>query len=148
MIKQTPKIDINKLEIKAISLKTTHLQEIPQGYFTADSVATFEVKLNPLFNIDDNVIKIELSLGINVNHNKKPYKNVGVFEYDFLFGYSGLSSLLDSEGKLSPEIFVTCSSISYSTLRGIIYSNTLGTCLENLILPVISGKELINNIKD
>lgn len=147
MAKRTSTIDVSKLEIRGIISKVQNISNIPLAEIEGSTTATFAIDLNPLYNIEDNAIKIELRVGIDIEKGNEKYPKVAEFLFDFFYHYEGLADTLNNEKDIDAEIFVTCSNISYSTLRGIVYSKAANTCIENILLPVVSGAELVSGIR-
>jgi len=139
-------IDVSKLSILEVHEKEQSITN-PEINPKKKIDSSFEISLTPLYNLTDNIIKIELAISIKLEQDGKQYAGVGRFSYDFLYKYENLKDLMDPDGALNPEIFLTCSNISYSTLTGIIYSKSSNTCIDNILLPVVSGSELLAGIE-
>lgn len=145
--KESSKIDVSILEIREIYPKKQTINN-PSAYSPNDTVtADFSVGLHALYNLEDNVIKIGLDVKIGLEVGNEHFSDTGEFSYDFIYSYRDLKTLLDSDGQLTPEIFVVCASISYSTLRGIILTKASGSSIENILLPVVTGTELLQSLK-
>ena len=138
-----PKIDISKLSVTQIIPKTKSIVNDPILMDIKKPTASFQLEMTPMFNLDEDAIKIELLVSIDLIKGKKLHAKVAVFSYDFYYQYNNLKDLLDEEGEIVSEIFLTCSNLSYSTLRGIIYSNSSKTCIENVLLPIVTGTQLM-----
>jgi hypothetical protein len=146
MAKSPSKLEIAKLEISEISTK---VQAVRSDFIFASGQsykAYFEIQLKPLYNLEGNAIKIDLRVDIGFEHESGDHPKVGEFAFEFFYNYSSLSSLLMEDNELDPEIFLVCANISYSTLRGIIYTKSANTCLEKVLLPIVTGAELMKGM--
>lgn len=144
--RKQPKIDISKLSVVRITPKKQSIISDPELGNSNESEAIFSLELTPLFNVDANAIKIELSVVIDLINDKKEFPRVAEFSFDFHYQYENLSGLLNPDGELISDIFFTCSNISYSTLRGIIFAKSSQTCIEHVLLPVVTGAELVKGL--
>lgn len=127
-----------------ISFKLKNI-EIGQSSLTAidyalanDVVFKFNINIEHLVNIDQNLIVIKPTVAIFVEDEKSILANLSVnlvFEIEDLANYA-----IEKEVKLPSDIIVAMNSISISTLRGIMFSTFKGTYLHNAILPVIDPK--------
>lgn len=140
------KVDISNLMVREILPKIQLIESITAFEKAEEIEAKFDIELNPSFSLSNDVIKIELGVTIDLKHKDDEYNKVGIFAFEFLYTYQGLKNLVNKDGIPAPEIFVTCANISYSTLRGIIYAKASNTCLNNILLPIITGDELIKNL--
>lgn len=130
-------IRLQKLQILKYSFEFPHNRDIDLNtvYFE------FESKIN--FNQEKELIFILLAVKVFEKDNKKI--NIGnlsvLFEYHCLgfknFKHKG--NTVNIPNDLNRTLFNT----SYSTLRGIFYEKTIGTYLQNFILPMIDIKKLI-----
>lgn len=146
MIKKKNKVDISRLSIAQISPRLQSIIGNPDLNDLKKADAQFDIELVPMFNLEADAIKIDLSISISLAKKNKQAMKVADFTYDFLYDYRGLRDLQDDEGVLNPEIFLTCANISYSTLRGIIYSKSANTCIENILMPILTGDELTRGV--
>jgi hypothetical protein len=146
-IQKSKRLDISNLMVREILPKVQLIENIAAFDKDEDIEAKFDIELNPSFSLSNNVIKIELAVTIDLKHKNDDYDKVGIFAFEFLYTYEGLKELVDEQGIPEPEIFVTCANISYSTLRGIIYAKASNTCLNNILLPIIKGDELMKSMK-
>lgn len=127
-----------------ISFKLKNI-EIGQSNLTAidyalanDVVFKFNINIEHLVNIDQNLIVIKPTVEIFVEDEKSILANLSVnlvFEIEDLANYA-----IEKEVKLPSDIIIAMNSISISTLRGIMFSTFKGTYLHNAILPVIDPK--------
>ena len=148
--KKKIKVDISKLEVLDILPKTQAIQNIPDKIQSDSTNIKYDIQLTPFYNLEDNFIKIDLTVKMSFENdeNNIDLLNVAEFSYDFIYRYNNLNELKDDDNILSPEIFLTCSNISYSTLRGIIYSKSADTCIANALIPIVTGAELMKGLKN
>jgi hypothetical protein len=143
---KTIKIDISKLQVVEITPKIQTINNLIDLGNAVDAKIKYAIQLNPLYNIEANAIKIELAVVMDIETAEQTHQKVGEFSYDFVYEYDALTDITDSKGEISPEVFLTCSNISYSTLRGIIHAKSANTCLEKALLPIVTGDELMRGI--
>ena len=137
------KVDISKLEVVDILPKTQLIKNISAKDQAGSTNIKYDIKLNPMYSLKGNLIKIDLTVTMSFESNSNSeLLDVAEFSYDFIYKYSDLNELKDENGELTPEIFTTCSNISYSTLRGIIYAKSADTCISNALIPIVTGSEL------
>lgn len=141
------RLDIANLSVREILPKTQHIESTNAFDKMENVEAKFEMELSPSFSLNNDIVKIELSLAIELKHDNGAYDKVANFVFEFLYTYNSLRDLVNEDGIPEPEIFVTCANISYSTLRGIIYAKAANTCLNNILLPIIKGDELMRSIR-
>jgi hypothetical protein len=146
--KKKIKVDISKLEIIEIVPKTQVIKNLPEFNKSESVKIKYGVQLNPLYSLSADLVKIDLTITMSFekDDDNEEVSNVGEFSYDFVYRYENLSELTDSEGDISPEIFLTCSNISYSTLRGIIYAKSANTCIADALIPIVTGSELMDGL--
>jgi hypothetical protein len=147
--KKKIKIDISKLEVLDILPKTQVIKNIPDKIQSDSTNIKYGIELTPFFRLKGNLIKIDLTVKMSFENdaNNSDLSNVAEFSYDFIYRYTNLKDLQDENNLLSPEIFLTCSNISYSTLRGIIYAKSADTCIANALIPIVTGAELMKGLK-
>lgn len=98
------------------------------------------------FSFDGNLVKADFSVTVStVSSNEN--EAMGRFEFVFIYHVENLNDLaiLDSNNKveLDSGLANALSSITYSTVRGILMTRFQGTSLENFILPVINPNNLL-----
>ena len=147
MAKRKPKeLNLSKLSITEISPK---VQAVRSDFvFEKDSAynAYFNIQLQPLYNLEAKAIKIELKVDIGFFRDEIDHPKVGEFAFEFIYEYDDMSNLIGDDGELDQQLFVVCANISYSSLRGIIYSISANTCLEQVLLPIVTGAELMKGL--
>jgi hypothetical protein len=119
--------------------------EIAQSSLTAidyalpdDVIFKFNINIEHLVNIDQNLIVIKPIVAIFVEEEQSILANLSV---NLVFEIEDLASFaIEKEVKLPSDIVIAMNSISISTLRGIMFSTLKGTYLHNAILPVIDPK--------
>lgn len=146
--KKKIKVDISKLQVVEIVPKTQLIKNLPKKAQSDSTNINYGIQLTPFFSFKGNLIKIDLTITMSFQNdaNNADFLNVAEFSYDFIYRYDKLTDLKDTNGDLFPEIFLTCSNISYSTLRGIIYSKSADTCIANALIPIVTGAELMDGL--
>ena len=146
--KKKIKIDVSKLQVVEIVLKTQVIKNLPENTPSDSTNIKYGIELTPFFSFEGNLIKIYLKITMSFQNdeNNIDLVNAAEFSYDFIYRYDSLDELKDFEGDLSPEIFLTCVNISYSTMRGIIYAKSADTCIANALIPIVTGSELMKGL--
>jgi hypothetical protein len=146
--KKKIKVDISKLQVVEIVPKTQLIKNLPEKTQSDSTNIYYGIQLTPYFSFKGNLIKIDLTITMSFQNdaNNVDLLNVAEFSYDFIYRYDKLTDLKDEKGDLSPEIFLTCSNISYSTLRGVIYAKSADTCIANALIPIVTGAELMDGL--
>ena len=117
-----------------------------------DSKPIYDIKLahNVMHNLEKELVKIRLYLDVSANVNGKTINQGGNYEVDFFFKIEDLKDhyQINNDKPLFSGIFIsTLLSISYSTLRGMMFSLWKDTYLGHLILPIINVPDLLKNRK-
>jgi len=101
-----------------------------------------DFSLSHNFNLTSKGQKIEFVLQPKYSYGKRKSITIAEFLYKITFAVEGLEQfhVKDEEYKIPDGLIVTLFSISYSTLRGIIYEKGRGTILERIITPIIDPK--------
>lgn len=103
---------------------------------------------NMMHNLEKEVVKIRLFLEVKALIDEKPIEQGGSYEVDFFYNIDDLSDhyQMSSDKPLFSGIFVsTLLSISYSTLRGMLFNIWQDTFLSNVILPVVAVPDLLKS---
>ena len=101
-------------------------------------------------NLEKELVKIRLFLDVNAVVEEKPINQGGNYEIDFFFKIEDLKDhyQINNEKPLFSGLFVsTLLAISYSTLRGMMFTLWKDTYLKSVILPVINVPDLLKNKK-
>ncbi len=99
------------------------------------------------YNLDNNGFQLILSILYSYNLNDK---DIVLLELKLLseFLISDMKSVIKIVGgnlKIPDDLLVKFTSIAYSTARGIVFSKTLGSFLNQFTLPLIDPKEIVQN---
>lgn len=129
---------------KNISFKLKNI-EFTESSLTAinfpigiDTIFNFNININHLINIKENLIAIKPNVEILAENNDTI---LGKLSASLIFEFENLENfVVDNEVKLPTDIIVTINSISISTIRGIMFSTFKGTYLHNAFLPIIDPK--------
>jgi hypothetical protein len=146
--KKKIKVDISKLEILDIISVSQTINSMPDKKQSDSTNIKYGIELTPYYSLKENLIKIDLRVTMSFENDKNniDFLNVADFSYGFVYRYKDLKDLQDNNNILSPEIFLTCSNISYSTLRGIIHTKSADTCIANALIPIVTGSELMDGL--
>lgn len=106
------------------------------------------VSHNMMHNLEKEIVKIRLFLDVNALIYDKPIKQGGSYEVDFFYKIDDLKDhyQISNDKPLFSGVFVsTLLGISYSTLRGMLFTIWKDTYLSNVILPVIAIPDLLKS---
>ena len=117
-----------------------------------DKNPIYDIKMahNMMHNLEKELIKIRLFLELNANINGKEINQGGNYEIDFFFKIDDLKEHFELKTEkpiFNGQFVCTLLAISYSTMRGMLFSIWQNTFLELVILPVIDVPELLQNKK-
>jgi hypothetical protein len=117
-----------------------------------DAKPTYDIKIahNMMHNLEKELVKIRLFLDVKAVVAEKPVKQGGNYEIDFFFKIEDLNDhyQINNDKPLFSGLFVsTLLAISYSTLRGMMFSLWKDTYLKSVILPVINVPDLLKSKK-
>lgn len=107
-----------------------------------------KVAHNMMHNLEKELVKIRLFLDVAAVLDDKPINQGGHYEIDFFFKIEDLKDhyQINNEKPLFSGLFVsTLLAISYSTLRGMMFTLWKDTYLKSFILPVINVPDLMKN---
>jgi hypothetical protein len=113
-----------------------------------DVKPTYDIKVahSMMHNLEKELVKIRLFLDVNAVVDDKPINQGGNYEIDFFFKIEDLKDhyQINNEKPLFSGLFVTTLlAISYSTLRGMMFTLWKDTYLKSVILPVINVPDLL-----
>ena len=103
-----------------------------------------------MHNLEKELVKIRLFLDVNAVVDDKPINQGGNYEIDFFFKIEDLQDhyQINNEKPLFSGLFVsTLLAISYSTLRGMMFTLWKDTYLKSVILPIINVPDLLKSKK-
>lgn len=124
-----------KLSVRSIDIKKFSIEENS----TETDQVTFKLeKVDLGFNIEKNIAKIifEIQLGGQCECSFKIGLILNVDNIEEMVGKGDNGEFIPLNKDFYPHIFA----ISYSTIRGIVYTKTLGTKNAGIILPVVHPK--------
>jgi hypothetical protein len=115
-----------------------------------DVKPSYDIKVahNMMHNLEKEIVKIRLFLNVNAVVDDKPINQGGNYEIDFFFKIEDLNDhyQINNEKPLFSGLFVTTLlAISYSTLRGMMFTLWKDTYLKSVILPVINVPDLLKS---
>jgi uncharacterized protein (DUF2344 family) len=113
---------------------------------------TYDINIahNMMHNLEKEVVKIKLFLDVSAVIDGKTINQGGSYEVDFFFKIEDLKDhyQINNEKPLFSGVFVcTLLGISYSTLRGMVFTLWKDTFLSSIILPVIAVPDLLKSKK-
>ena len=113
---------------------------------------TYDIKVahSMMHNLEKELVKIRLFLDVNAVVDDKPINQGGNYEIDFFFKIEDLQDhyQINNEKPLFSGLFVsTLLAISYSTLRGMMFTLWKDTYLKSVILPIINVPDLLKSKK-
>src|SRR5690606_23678713 len=130
------------IEILKFSLNETENVDI--------SIDKIGFELNLSGDFDETSSHIEVITDINIFKEKdKGRKRVAELKTKFVFFIKGADSLKEdgNETYLPKKLIDSLNLISVSTTRGILFTKFQGTKIQNIILPLISPKDLSLDLK-
>jgi hypothetical protein len=133
-------IDTELLEFSTKSVSET------DGSFK--QIPNLEIGMHHALSPEDCIFKFvyEGKLELKNDENETLYESH--FKCKFLIKVENLDEFKVEEGgtfKYDPIIGLTCTGITFSTLRGILFIKLLGTPLEHYMLPVIDPKSIFGS---
>lgn len=135
---------IHLTNIKWIKENTVVLEDkLPQN-----PTYNFTIAQNMMHNLEKQLVKIRLFVDIDGRINEKSINQGGNYEIDFFFQIDDLNNhfqLIEDKPVFNGVFVGTLLGISYSTLRGMLFTLWKDTVLESVILPVISIPKLLNS---
>jgi hypothetical protein len=125
--------------LKNIELSQSSLSVVSDS-ITNDTIFKFNINIEHLVNLNENVIAIKPIVEIFIEENNTK-TILGGLSASLVFEFENLPSfVIDNEVKLPTDIIIAINSISISTIRGIMFSTFKGTYLHNAFLPIIDPK--------
>jgi hypothetical protein len=118
------------------------------GNLNPKPIYDIQVSHSMMHNLDKELVKIRLYLDVSAEINEKTINQGGNYEIDFFFKIEDLKDhyQINNEKPLFGGVFVcTLLAISYSTLRGMMFTLWKDTYLNSLILPIINVPDLLKS---
>ena len=136
------KIHLNK--IRWIKENTVFLNDKLSKNPTYD----FVIAHNVMHNLEKQIVKIRLFIDISGMLDEKTINQGGNYEVDFFFQIDDLKDqyqIIEEKPIFNGLFIATLLGISFSTLRGMLFTLWKDTVMESVILPVISVPSLLNS---
>jgi hypothetical protein len=111
-------------------------------------IYNFQITHTMMHNLEKEIVKIGIFVDMKCELNGKQIYQGGSYEADFVFKVDQLQSyyqLIENKPLFEGAFVGTLLGISYSTIRGMLYSSWQKAELGNVILPVISIQELMKS---
>jgi hypothetical protein len=118
------------------------------GNLDAKPIYDIQMSHSMMHNLDKELVKIRLYLDVSAEINDRTINQGGNYEIDFFFKIEDLKDhyQINNEKPLFGGVFVcTLLAISYSTLRGMMFTLWNDTYLNSLILPIINVPDLLKS---
>lgn len=145
---------MNNSQIIPSKIHLTNIKIIKEDTFLLDEklnvTPTYDIKVahSMMHNLDKELVKIRLFLDVTAVIDSKSIEQGGNYEIDFFFKIEDLNDhyQINNEKPLFSGLFVTTLlAISFSTLRGMMFSQWKDTYLQSVILPVINAADLLKS---
>lgn len=147
-------VDPNKISLVSVKLLKGSIQSDVDIILNKPKSKWHNFVFNLIVNTNREIKLIRLIIEVNINHadeERRPTNPAASFTTEFIYHIDNMEEVVrfDEETKgatLNGELAVTLTSISYSTLRGVVLMRTQGTVLDGVILPIIDPKKLVASI--
>lgn len=145
---------MDNIQIIPSKIHLTNIKTIKEDTFLLDeklnAKPTYDIKVghSMMHNLEKELVKIRLFLEITAVVDAKSIKQGGNYEIDFFFKIEDLTNhyQINNEKPLFSGHFVTTLlAISFSTLRGMMFTQWKDTYLQSVILPVINAADLLKS---
>jgi hypothetical protein len=106
------------------------------------------VSHNMMHNLEKEAVKIRLFVDVKGIFNEQNINQGGNYEVDFFFKIEDLKDhfqITNDKPLFSGAFVSTLLGISYSTLRGMLFTSWKNTHLNNVILPVLATADLLKS---
>lgn len=140
-------IDINKIALEEIVITNAsignpdNLSELQPGH-------SFDISFGFNSGINRKASKARIIFNCQLQAedvNKKPLPVNGKFDISYIFKVENLEELIiEREGKfdVNMDLILALTNIAYSTSRGVIFTRSQGTILNQVILPILPNQKL------
>lgn len=137
---------MSKSEKTDVQLKFNSINELRFSFNLDEIPATetnHEIGFGFGFHADPEKKTLTISAGIALRTKEKVFLECWYsFEF-FIIDFDKIIEVVDDKFNCKEDIVPTLLGVSFSTLRGILYTKTLGTKISPLILPIINPEDLI-----
>lgn len=118
--------------------------------FTKNPSYNFQMAHNMMHNLEREIVKIRLFLDMSGEIDGKTINQGGNYEVDFLFQIDDMKDqyqIMDNKPVFNSQFVGTLLAISFSTMRGMLFTTWKDTVLGGVILPVIPIPELLKSTR-
>lgn len=147
-MKEGRQIDPEKISMLSLKTKKGSIEEGENPISRQINGYTFNFQVGTGMRLEEQIIGIELGIEIiAIDDSKKPIGAKGSYTHEIIFRVENLEDFIEksedgSVRTVDVNIISTLMGVSYSTIRGIIFTRTQGTSLGAVLLPVIDPKKL------
>jgi uncharacterized protein (DUF2344 family) len=110
----------------------------------------FQMAHNMMHNLEREIVKIRLFLDMSGELDYKTINQGGNYEVDFLFQIADMKDqyqIVEEKPVFNGLFVTTLLAISFSTMRGMLFTTWKDTVLRGVILPVITVPELLKSTR-
>lgn len=108
-----------------------------------DTPVNFNIEFQIIDNLEKSIITSIINLDIRIEMDGE-FINIGHASCFFDYSVENMDDFYKEDKLNLPKVILrTFFSISYSTSRGLLYNNIMGTYLKSVILPVISPVDIV-----
>lgn len=142
------KVIPDKIHIIDTELLDFSIKSIAESDSYNKHTPNLEIGMNHALSQEDGILKFTYEGKLELRNEKNESIYESRFKCKFLVKVENLEEFkVNEEGidKYDPIIGLTCTGITFSTLRGILFVKLLGTPLEFYMLPVIDPKSIFES---
>ncbi|MBS9525840.1 hypothetical protein KI659_17600 [Litoribacter alkaliphilus] len=136
----------DKIQIVDVELLEFSFNRVGETNSSIKQVPSLEIGMHHELSKEDRILKFVFDGKLELKNEAQDILCKCNFKCSFVLKVENLDDFKREDGetiKFDPIIGLTCTGITYSTLRGIVFSKLLGTPLEHYMLPVIDPKSLM-----
>ncbi|MBC7412694.1 MAG: hypothetical protein H7331_09620 [Bacteroidia bacterium] len=144
------KFDPEKIELLEVKIIKGQIDTPEEFIIEKGTDQTIENSLQLGFNIEEKLIRAEFTIQLKTDSKgANEHEAEGSFHFVFIYKVANLEELATVNKKnvvdLTASLGSALSSITYSTVRGILLTRLQSTAFQNFILPIINPNKLLHN---
>ena len=158
MSDQSIALDLSKIKMSYAEVTSFQIRNGLQKTFHKKDIkgADFKFETEFGYNFEDKFAFVKLFIEIKaIAHNPTQDNIGGNCTIEFAFDVEDLERYFEgkesqmSEGEFGVDHLFVCTllGLSFSTARGIIFSRSLGTMLDGILLPIVAPKDLLSPVR-